>query len=348
MTLAGRKRVHAADARRVFLVLALALALTFAAGAGAVDPPTPPAADSTVTPTVVSPPPAPAATGADPLQEIVVEAPEPRYVSPTRRDRIGRIWAPVYINARGPFRLVLDTGASNSAINADVATALGLPLTSDHRMLLRGVTGAAVVPTVPIDSLVVGDLELSSRRLPIIIDALGGAEGVLGTEGLMDKRIFIDFRKDRITIFKSHKETAPFDFVVVPFRLEHGLLVVPDARIGTVPVNAVFDTGGQATIGNVALREALLRHYRERNSTPDEITGATLDVQKGNRIAAPPIVLGDLQMRDVQVTIGDMYIFEHWHMTAEPTIMIGMDLIGLLDTVVIDYRLRQLQIKLKR
>src|SRR5277367_6539915 len=53
--------------------------------------------------------------------EIVVEAPEPRFVAPTRRDKIGRIWAPVMINGRGPFRLVLDTGASRSAVNAQVA-----------------------------------------------------------------------------------------------------------------------------------------------------------------------------------------------------------------------------------
>ncbi len=54
---------------------------------------------------------------------------EPRYVAPTRRDRIGRIWAPVYINGQGPFRLVLDTGSSHAAVNASVAATLGIPLT---------------------------------------------------------------------------------------------------------------------------------------------------------------------------------------------------------------------------
>ena len=48
------------------------------------------------------------ATAIEELTEIMVEAPEPRYVSPTRRDQIGRIWAPVMINGHGPFRLVLD------------------------------------------------------------------------------------------------------------------------------------------------------------------------------------------------------------------------------------------------
>src|SRR5260370_36354919 len=64
---------------------------------------------------------------ADALAEILVEAREPRYVAPTRRDRIGRIWAPVFINGRGPFPPVLDTRASDSAITAMVAVALGIP-----------------------------------------------------------------------------------------------------------------------------------------------------------------------------------------------------------------------------
>src|ERR1700730_7918469 len=77
----------------------------------------------------VSPPAAPAPNAApiEVLADIMVEAPEPRYVSPTRRDQIGRIWAPVMINGHGPFRLVLDTGASHSAVTALVALALGIP-----------------------------------------------------------------------------------------------------------------------------------------------------------------------------------------------------------------------------
>src|SRR5262249_41171990 len=140
-------------------------------------------------------------------EEVVVEASEPRFVAPTRRDKIGRIWAPVLINERGPFRLVLDTGASASAITAQVASALGLAPDSSHAVLVRGVAGSAVVPTVHVDSLTVGDLELASVTLPIIADALGGAEGVLGASGLSDKRVDIDFLHDRITIARSHNQS---------------------------------------------------------------------------------------------------------------------------------------------
>ena len=293
--------------------------------------------------TVVPPPAGGAADGQVP--DVVVEAPEPRYVAPTRRDRIGRIWAPVLINDQGPFRLVLDTGASHSAVTAGVAAALGLPLTDGKTVMLRGVTGSREVPTIPVDSLVVGDLELRSRRLPIVIDALGGAEGVLGTEGLQDKRIFIDFRNDKITIFRSHSEQAPPGFVTIPIRIQGGLLLIADVRVGPVRGKAIIDTGGQATLANGALRDALVQRLHPEDIRVDEITGATLDVQRGDRLAMPPMTIGEMTIRGATITVGDMFIFQHWHMTKEPAVLIGMDVLGLLDTLIIDYKRHELQVR---
>src|SRR6266436_2640001 len=159
------------------------------------------------------PPPLTATTAIEELADIMVEAREPRYVSPTRRDQIGRIWAPVMINGRGPFRLVLDTGASHSAITALVALALGIPTDRSPPVILRGVTGFATVPTIRVDTLSVGDVAVDQAILPIVPDALGGAEGILGSEGLTNKRIFIDFRHDKINIAYSKNERAGIGFV---------------------------------------------------------------------------------------------------------------------------------------
>ena len=150
---------------------------------------------------VATAPPAPA------VEEVVVESPEPRYVTPTTRDRIGRIWAPVLINGMGPYRLVLDTGASRSAISAKVAAELGLPIQADS-VRLQGVTGSTIASTVDVDTLEFGDLLVANTRMPILADAFGGAEGVLGGEGLEDKRIVIEFRKDRISIMRSRRTPA--------------------------------------------------------------------------------------------------------------------------------------------
>jgi hypothetical protein len=173
--------------------IALLLALAFEAEAPA------PVADSSAVQIPVSAP-APLTSVPTPLDPIAVTGDEPRYVAPTRRDRIGRIWAPVVINGQGPFRLVLDTGASHSALTARVAEALGISLDTGHTVMLRGATGSARVPVVPVESLEVGDLLMQPRQLPIVPDALGGAEGILGTDGLANKRIHIDFKRDRISI----------------------------------------------------------------------------------------------------------------------------------------------------
>jgi hypothetical protein len=294
-------------------------------------------------------PPTSATTTIEELADIMVEAPEPRYVSPTRRDQIGRIWAPVMINGHGPFRMVLDTGASHSAVTSLVALALGIPTDQSPPVLLHGVTGFATVPTIRVDTLTVGDLSVDSPTLPIVPDALGGAQGILGAEGLAGKRIFIDFRHDKIVITFSRNERSTRDFVDVPFHSIRNTLVVVNAVIDDVRVKAIIDTGGQTTIANLALRSALSRRSTLFRGKPDQIIGATKDVQSGEVLPMAPIQFGgNIQIRDSSVTFADIYIFKQWKLLNEPAILIGMDALGLLDTLVIDYRRHELQMRMPR
>ncbi|MBK9252300.1 MAG: hypothetical protein IPM70_10590 [Proteobacteria bacterium] len=100
--------------------------------------------------------------------------------------------------------------------------------------------------------------------MPIVADAFGGAEGLLGTDGMRDKRIFIDFRNDFITIRACATGARPR--VSRPCRSADDLnpLIVA-ATIGNLPVRAIIDTGAQASVGNVALQTALRRQI-QRNS----------------------------------------------------------------------------------
>ena len=183
------------------------------------------------------------------LPEFSVDALEPRYVSPTRRDRIGRIWAPVMIGDKGPFRLVLDTAASRSGVTASVARALGIPLDQSPQLMLRGVTGSAAVPSIRVGPLSVGDLTLRPATLPIVTDALGGAEGVLGTEGLGDMRIYIDFQHDFIGITHSRRQRAGADFKVIPMLPSSLGLIVVDLSVGKIRAKGIIDTASQVTVG---------------------------------------------------------------------------------------------------
>ena len=56
-------------------------------------------------------------------------------------------------------------------------------------MRVTGFTGSAVVPSVHVNHMEVGELYLGASDLPVLSDVFGGAQGVLGIEGLADKRI---------------------------------------------------------------------------------------------------------------------------------------------------------------
>lgn len=282
-----------------------------------------------------------------PAEEIIVAAPEPRYVAPTLRDRIGRVWAPVYVNGQGPLRLVLDTGASRSAVTTVAAGRLGLPLEGAKTVLLRGVTGAKEVPIVDVDRVEFGDLIVDPAKLLVIDDAFGGADGVLAGRGLGDRRIEIEFRRDRIDIRRSKNQRAAPGFTTLPIKLIRGHVPTVDARVGPIRVKAVIDTGAQLTMGNLALRDALLER-RRLDAKADEIVGVTGDIQEGPTSRVPPIVLNDVMVRDVHITFVDLHIFDHWRLADEPAILIGMDVLGILDTLIIDYRRQEMQIRLVR
>src|SRR5688572_19371127 len=85
--------------------------------------------------------------------------PDPLFAAPTRLDRIGRVMTHVKINGKGPFRFVIDTGASRSTLAPHLARALNLKPSVGRNVMLNGVTGAEEVTTVPVDSLEIGALK---------------------------------------------------------------------------------------------------------------------------------------------------------------------------------------------
>ena len=241
---------------------------------------------------------------------------------------------------------MLDTGANRSAITAHTAQLMGVLPSGDGSTVVTGFTGSARVPTIHVDHMEVGELLLGPTVLPILSDVFGGAQGVLGIEGLTGMRVYADFGRDRLVIARSHGERAGRDFTVVPLRLIRGGLLVADVHVGSVRAKAIVDTGAQGTIGNLMLRDALMRHP-PRNVAHEDVIGVTLDVQGGDNIPMPDIDFGHLTIRGVRVTFGDMYLFQHWKLTDEPTLTLGMDLLGSFDVLIIDYSRHELQIRLR-
>jgi hypothetical protein len=264
----------------------------------------------------------------------------PEFATPTTLDQIGRIVAPVMINGRGPFKLMVDTGANRSLITTTVADALGIDYLSAPLVTMNGVTGSAQVPAVGIERLEAGELVLEGLQVPVLPPHLvGNADGILGIAGLREQRLVVDFDRDRVTISRSKLwETSLLR--IDAHRVAGGLLAVK-GRVGRIKVVAIMDTGGQITLGNRALQEALRSEAKHQT----EVLGTTEAVIMGDTARVPDIRFGEVSIRRVRVTFGDFHIFDVWDLNDEPALIIGMDVLGAMGAFMIDFRLAEIHLR---
>ncbi|MEZ5498026.1 MAG: retropepsin-like aspartic protease [Steroidobacteraceae bacterium] len=268
------------------------------------------------------------------------------YAAPTRLDRIGRILVPVHINGRGPYRFMIDTGASHAAVSRQLLAELGLTASDSPGMVLRGVTGSAAVPVVWIDELRAGALTLRSQQLPVLESTiLDRAAGILGVQGFAGKRITIDFVHDKVSVRRSRGAAPGREFFAVPAQQRFGGLLVVDAHVGAIATRAIIDTGAERTLGNRELQRRLLRRRDVTDSSETEVFGATSDVRSGDYLVAPTVSLGEIEVDDLIVTFADLEVFRIWDLEQVPALLIGMDLLGTVRELVIDYRRSELQIR---
>jgi predicted aspartyl protease len=299
------------------------------------------AADA-VSPQPVSAPPESVSAPADPATS---------FATPTRLDRVGRVVAPVIIDGKGPFRLVVDTGASHSTFSPQLVAALGLKPSLDAPLLLNGVTGVAQVPTVTVERIQAGDMVVKNARVPVVLSSImAGADGILGVAGLPNQRILVDFRHDRVVITRWIHGIDTGGFLRIRGHKVAGGLLMVDARVGGVKARAVIDTGAERTLGNVALRDALRIRQRGRGGprwADTEVYGATTDVANGESSIAPPIKLGTAVVKGTEVTFGDFHIFKVWNLDSRPAALIGMDVLGTVGAMVLDYSRRELYLDVR-
>src|SRR5262245_55581809 len=191
--------------------------------------------------------------------------PEPLFAAPTRLDRIGRVMTHVKVNGKGPFRFVIDTGASRSTLAPHLARALGLKESVGRNVMLNGVTGAAEVPTVAVDSIEIGALKFEHQNLPVIFTSImGNADGILGVAGFQDQRIDVDFKRDRVSVLESNGRRPHYSMVTArAVRNDNGLMIV-DVRLGRrIKAKAVIDTGTERTLRNRALQDRINKGHNK-------------------------------------------------------------------------------------
>lgn len=267
-----------------------------------------------------------------------------RGIAEIRRDSYGRPLAPVFINGKGPFSLIVDTGANGTAVSAAVVEAVGAGPERLSQMLLRGVTGSGRVSAVRVDSLALGEFVTPPATLPIIADALDGADGFFGTGGLSGKRVAVHFHESTVCISNSDSRFPGNGYVTLRADMSRARLVTIEARFNGIPVQTIIDTGAADTIGNAAMQRLLMSGNR-RSARRDYIAGTTSVVAAGYTRELPGLELGSIRILGAKVTFSNLAIFEHFELLKEPALLIGMDILGTLDSLIIDYGTQRVHLR---
>ena len=270
----------------------------------------------------------------------------------TAFDEARRMTVPTFVNARGPFSFVIDTGANRSVVSQELAAALNLPPAG--QVAVHGIAGAEETAQAKVRSFRVGEVTSSNLVLPVLPRAKLGADGLLGVDVLHGRRVLLDFAENRFEIGPSssgaeigrqNNSRIPnqLDPVRVPAQYRFGQLVILDAEVGDVRVSAFLDSGSQVTVGNIALRDAVIRRLPEFGVrlAPVPLLSATGQTAMGEFAPLPPLRLGGLAVNQVMGIFADLHIFELWKLADRPAILVGIDVLRHFRDVTLDFGRKQ-------
>ncbi|UYQ60441.1 retropepsin-like aspartic protease [Streptomyces peucetius] len=99
-------------------------------------------------------------------------------------------FVPVSVEGEGPFMFALDTGASSSVVDDDVADRAGLDRTGEHRSV-SGILGTGQVPVARVEQWKVGDVPIGPGEVTVI--DLGPPRGSGGIQGLLGSDVLRGF-----------------------------------------------------------------------------------------------------------------------------------------------------------
>ena len=257
-----------------------------------------------------------------------------------------RMTVEVHVNGRGPYRFLVDSGADSSVVGLRIAHDLQLPMGTPA--ILHGTTASALVDRVQVDSLSLGQGTITNLELPALREVDLGGEGLVGIDALVNQRLMMDFET---RVIKAEDARLPAkwerDSIVIIARRQRGQLILTQVNAAGLPVEAVVDTGSEITIGNLALRDKLIRGNRNKFVTvaATGVTGVTIELQLAR---VGELKLGSVTLRNVPIAFADVPPFALFGLSKEPALLLGTDLLETFRRVSLDFRARKVRFQLRK
>ena len=257
-----------------------------------------------------------------------------------------RLSVDVQVNGTGPYQFIVDSGADTSVIGLRIAKALELPL--GEPAILNGMTSRSVVDRVKVDTLSLGTSTVRNLSLPALREDDLGGDGLIGIDALTSKRLMMDFEKKLIKVEDpgTYQPRFPGEIVVIA-RRHRGQLILTEVKAAGLPLDAVIDTGTEISIGNLALRDRLIRGNKDKFVTVPVIgvTGETVNLQLAR---IEELRIGQIVLSNVPIAFADLPPFKLLGLADQPALLLGTDLLESFKRISLDFKSRKVRFQLRQ
>jgi predicted aspartyl protease len=185
-----------------------------------------------------------------------VEAPAtPSSIRLQKMPLLNFLFADVTINGKGPYRFIVDTGATQTVVSEKIAGSLGLKKIATNIMYGLGGEGKVESPIYRADSVKVGDVNVKNVPLGTMSNPLLDLvmDGILAPSLLSDFFVTINYPAGQIDLSRK----APVGGTPVQAWFFSGLLLVPTQVNGKFNGNFLIDTGADGTLLSYSMAENL-------------------------------------------------------------------------------------------
>ena len=254
------------------------------------------------------------------------------------RDSNDRLTVPVRIGNDGPYDFLIDTGAERTVLARGLAERLGL--VPNGRATVIGVAGSLAVDLVDVAEMRLGSRSFYDLSAPLLEGSHIGADGIIGLDGLRNRRVLIDFKRNLIAVDDAKELGGNRGFeIIVRARLRGDQLIMTNALVDGIKTDVVIDTGSQNTIGNRALQRAMARRRAPEKTSLTSVTGQSI---VADLVFARRVTIGNLDFTGLALVFADAPPFERLNLSEKPALLLGMGQLRAFERVAIDFQERKI------
>ena len=248
------------------------------------------------------------------------------------------ILVPAFVNKKGPFEFILDTGAGTSLLSTELAQRLGID--EGESKEARGAGGKVQVILSQVKSLVIGaaileDIQIAITDLTGVGSALGTKiEGDIGYNFLKTFRVTIDYQTQVLRLTQGEESSQSPNMQKVKFKLASPakpLILVSTYVNSQGPFQFAVDTGASTTVISPEVAQEL--RIESVAISPMTAGGGNVKASAG-RVAS--LAVGTATHEDVAVVVSDFLVSLSGIVGAQLDGIVGYNYLKNF-TVTIDY-----------